>query len=254
MPPDTTGMTPPPDTTGKTPPPLTVNAVIVAAGRSSRMAGVDKTFAPLLGIPLIAHTVERFEAHPAINEIALILAPDATLRGQQLATSRGWRKTRRIRPGGPRRQDSVYNGLLALPPCDLVVIHDGARPAIDATTLNRGLTAAAQHGAAAAGMPVKDTIKRVSPNLQVTETPPREQLWQAQTPQVFRYELLLTAHRRRRADVTDDAAMVESLGHPVRMFAGAYENIKVTTAGDLVVVETFLRELCDPISRYRKEV
>ena len=97
--------------------------------------------------------------------------------------------------------------------------------------LNRGLAAAAQHGAAIAGMPVKDTIKRISPNLLVTETPPREQLWQAQTPQVFRYELLLAAHRRRRADVTDDAAMVESLGHPVRMFEGAYENIKVTTAG-----------------------
>ena len=114
-PPDTTGVTPP-DTAGMTPPQLTVGAVIVAAGRSSRMGGVDKTFAPLLGIPLIAHTVERFEAHPAINEIALILASDATPRGQQLATTRHWRKTKRIRPGGPRRQDSVYNGLLALPP------------------------------------------------------------------------------------------------------------------------------------------
>lgn len=252
MPPDTAGITPA-DTAGMTPPPLTVNAIIVAAGRSSRMGGVDKTFAPLLGIPLIAHTVERFEAHPAIKEIALILAPDAIPRGQQLATTRHWRKTKRIRPGGPRRQDSVYNGLLALPPCDLVIVHDGARPAIDAAMLNRGLTAAAQHGAAAAGMPVKDTIKRVSPNLLVTETPPREQLWQAQTPQIFRYELLLAAHRRR-ADVTDDAAMVESLGHPVRMFEGSYENIKVTTAGDLVVIETFLRELYDPISSDRKEV
>ena len=242
MPPDTAGMTPP-DTTGMTLPPLTVNAVIVAAGRSTRMGGVDKTFAPLLGIPLIAHTVEKFEAHPAINEITLILAPDAIPRGQQLATTRHWRKTKRIRPGGPRRQDSVYNGLLSLPPCDLVIVHDGARPAIDAAMLNRGLTAAAQHGAAIAGMPVKDTIKRITPNLLVTETPPREQLWQAQTPQIFRYELLLEAHRRRRADVTDDAAMVESLGHPVRMFEGAYENIKVTTAGDLAVVETFLGEL-----------
>lgn len=244
----------PPDTTGNTPPPFTVNAIIVAAGRSSRMGGVDKTFAPLLGIPLIAHTVERFEAHPAIHEIALILAADATPRGRQLATTRNWRKAQRIRPGGPRRQDSVYNGLLSLPPCDLVIVHDGARPAVDATMLNRGLAAATKYGAASAGMPVKDTIKRVSPNLLVTETPPREQLWQAQTPQIFRYELLLAAHRRRRGDVTDDAAMVESLGHPVRMFEGSYENIKVTTAGDLVVMETFLRELYDPISSDRKEV
>ena len=221
--------------------PLNVSAVIVAAGRSSRMGGVDKTFAPLLGAPLIAHTVERFETHPAISEIVLVLAAESVERGRELAASRGWRKVAQVCAGGARRQDSVYNGLTALSPCELVMAHDGARPCVDAATLERGIRAAAEHGAAVAGTPVKDTIKRVSPELVVEETPERARLWAAQTPQVFRYDLLLEAHRRSEGDFTDDAAMVESLGHPVRMFEGTYENIKVTTAGDLVVAEAFLR-------------
>ena len=92
-------------------------------------------------------------------------------------------------------------------------------------------------------MPVKDTIKRVGPDLAIEDTPDRSVLWQAQTPQGFRYDLLLEAHRLCEGDFTDDAAMVESLGHTVRMFEGSYENIKVTTTGDLVIAEAFLREL-----------
>ena len=223
--------------------PLNVSAVIVAAGRSSRMGGVDKTFAPLLGAPLIAHTVEQFEVHPWVGEIALVLAEESVERGRELAATRGWRKVTRVCAGGGRRQDSVYNGLTALSPCDLVMVHDGARPCLDAATLERGIRAAAEHGAAVAGTPVKDTIKRVSPELLIEDTPERARLWAAQTPQVFGYDLLLEAHRVCEADVTDDAAMVEAIGHPVRMFEGTYENIKVTTAGDLVVAEAFLREL-----------
>ena len=226
--------------------PLIVGAVIVAAGRSSRMGGVDKTFTPLLGAPLIAHTVKRFEAHPAIGEMTLVLAAESVERGREMAESLGWSKVTQVCPGGARRQDSVYNGLAALSPCDLVMVHDGARPCLDAATLERGIHAAAQHGSAVAGTPVKDTIKRVSPDLLIEDTPERARLWAAQTPQVFRYDLLLEAHRRSEGDFTDDAAMVESLGHPVRMFEGTYENIKVTTAGDLVIAEAFLRELLGP--------
>ena len=100
-----------------------------------------------------------------------------------------------------------------------------------------------EHGAAVAGVPVKDTIKRVGPGLIIADTPDRSLLWQAQTPQVFQYNLLVEAHRRCDGDYTDDAAMVESLGHSVHMFEGSYENIKVTTAGDLVIAEAFLRQL-----------
>ena len=222
--------------------PLTIGAVIVAAGRSSRMGGVDKTFAPLLGSPLIAHTVERFEAHPAVGEIVLVLAGESVARGRELVLSRGYRKVTQVCSGGERRQDSVRQGLERLSSCDLVMIHDGARPCVDADTLERGIRTAHEHGAAVAGTPVKDTIKRVSPELLVEDTPERARLWAAQTPQVFHYELLMEAHRLGQADVTDDAAMVESLGHPVRMFEGTYENIKVTTAGDLAIAEVFLSQ------------
>ena len=213
------------------------------------MGGIDKTFAPLLGVPLIAHTVERFEAHPAIDEIALVLPADAIPRGEELAAARRWRKVRRIGPGGARRQDSVYNGLLALSPCHLVLIHDGARPCLAAAIIDRGIRAAARHGAAIAGMPVKDTIKQVSPDdLLIQNTPPRAQLWAAQTPQIFPYQLLLQAHQQCPNDVTDDAAMLETLGHPVKMFQGAYENIKVTTPNDLAIAETYLRQILPTIT------
>ena len=238
-----------PTTPGQPPPPHTASAVIVAAGGSSRMGGIDKTFAPLLGAPLIAHTVERFESHPAIDEIALVLPANAIPRGEELAAARGWRKVTRICPGGARRQDSVYNGLLALSPCRLALIHDGARPCLNAAIIDRGIQAAAQHGAAVAGMPVKDTIKQVSPdNLLIQNTPPRAQLWAAQTPQIFPYQLLLQAHQQCPNDVTDDAGMLETLGHPTIMFQGAYENIKVTTPNDLAIAETFLRQILPPIT------
>ena len=225
-----------------------IGAIIVAAGRSSRMAGVDKTFAPMLGIPLIAHTIDRFEASPVISEIALVLASESVDQGKALVAQRGCRKVMQVCAGGARRQDSVHNGLLALSPCDLVMVHDGARPCLNTEMLERGARAAAEYGAAVAGMPVKDTIKRVAPDLAIEETPERARLWMAQTPQVFRYDMLVEAHRRCSGDFTDDASMVESLGHSVRMFEGSYENIKVTTSGDLIIAEAFLKQLPPPQS------
>ncbi len=216
-------------------------AVIVAAGRGTRMGGVDKTFAPLLGVPLVAHTLDRFESSPRVDQIVLVLAADSLDRGRTLVQERGYHKVAHVCAGGQRRQDSVRNGLELLSPCDWVMVHDGARPCLDDDTLQRGLDAAAECGSAVAGVPVKDTIKLVSPDQMVRETPDRSSLWAAQTPQVFRYSLLLEAHRTCTGDVTDDAAMVEALGHPVKMFQGSYENIKVTTAEDLAIAEVFLR-------------
>ena len=218
-----------------------VGAVIVAAGRSTRMGGVDKTFAPILGQPLVAHTLDRFESSSLIDQIVLVLAEDSLEQGRKLVEERGYKKVAHVCAGGLRRQDSVRNGLELLSPCDWVMVHDGARPCLDEAMLRRGLEAAAECGSAVAGVPVKDTIKLVTPDQMVIETPARSQLWAAQTPQIFRYDLLLEAHQTCTQDVTDDAAMVESLGHPVKMFLGAYENIKVTTADDLVIAETFLR-------------
>jgi len=223
-----------------------VGAVIVAAGRSARMGGVDKTFAPILGVPLVAHTLDRFESFPQVDEIALVLAEASLDRGRELVQQRGYRKVAHVCAGGQRRQDSVRNGLELLASCDWVLVHDGARPCFDEAMLQRGLDAAAEYGSAVAGMPVKDTIKLVSSDRMVSETPDRSLLWAAQTPQVFRYDLLLEAHRNWTEDVTDDSAMMEALGHPVKMFLGAYENLKVTTADDLIVAEAFLKASAGP--------
>lgn len=222
--------------------PLTdVGAIVVAAGRSTRMGGVDKTFAPILGLPLIAHTLGRLESSPRISQIVLVLAEDSVERGQELVRRQNYRKVAQVCAGGQRRQDSVRNGLEQLAPCGWVIVHDGARPCFDEAMLQRGLDAAAECGSAVAGVPVKDTIKLVSDEQMVSDTPDRSLLWAAQTPQVFRYGLLLETHRTHAGDVTDDAAMVEAQGHPVKMFLGAYENIKVTTAGDLIIAEAFLK-------------
>ena len=219
-----------------------LGVVVVAAGRSTRMGGIDKTFALVLGSPLIAHTLDRFVAFAPVSEIALVLAADSLEQGRELLLARDYQKPVHLCVGGERRQDSVRNGLERLSPCGWIMVHDGARPCLDRGILERGLAAAADCGAAVAGMPVKDTIKMVSHDRLVEETPDRSRLWAAQTPQVFEYSLLMKAHQACQLTVTDDASMVEMLGHPVRMFEGSYENMKVTTAGDLALAEAFLRD------------
>lgn len=205
------------------------------------MGGVDKTFAPILGLPLVIHTIDRFELSPLVHQIVLVMAKDSVDRARELVRQRGYTKVTKVCAGGRRRQDSVRFGLKSLIGCEWVMVHDGARPCLDDAILQRGLEAAAEYGSAVAGVPVKDTIKVVSAGQMVDETPDRAALWAAQTPQVFRYRTLLDAHQGLNKDVTDDAAMIESLGHPVKMFLGAYENIKVTTADDLVIAEAFLK-------------
>ena len=218
-----------------------VGAVIVAAGRSTRMGGVDKTFVPILGVPLVAHSIDCLESYTQVDQIVLVLAEESLNQGRELVQKRGYRKVTDVCAGCQRRQDSVRNGLELLYPCDWVLVHDGARPCLDEAMLQRGLDAAAECGSAVAGVPVNDTIKLVSPDRMVSQTPDRSLLWAAQTPQVFRYDLLLEAHRTCTEDVTDDAAMVEALGHPVKMFQGSFQNIKVTTVDDLVIAEVFLK-------------
>jgi len=218
-----------------------VGAVIAAAGSSSRMEGVDKTFAPILGLPLVVHTMDRFELSPLVHQIVLVLSKDSVDLGKQMVQQRGYTKVTSVCAGGRRRQDSVRFGLEQLTACEWVMVHDGARPCLDDAMLQRGLEAAAESGSAVAGVPVKDTIKVVSMDQTVQETPERSLLWAAQTPQVFRYRTLLDSHYACTQDFTDDAAMVESMGYRVKMFLGAYENIKVTTADDLIIVEAFLK-------------
>ena len=223
-------------------PGLGVGVVVVAAGSSSRMGGVDKIFAPVLDRPLVCFALDQLEAFPPVTEIVLVLDSGSLTQGRELVDARGYRKVTHVCPGGKRRQDSVRSGLDALTPCDWVIVHDGARPCLDLPMFERGLAAAQEAGAAVAGVPVKDTIKVVSDQGAVVDTPDRKSLWAAQTPQIFRYDLLRDAHDRCIEDVTDDAMMVESLGHSVKMFLGSYENLKVTTPEDLILAEAFLKQ------------
>lgn len=219
-----------------------VSAVIVAAGISSRMGGIDKVFAPLNGEPLLAKVLTVFQDCQSVNEIILVLAKKSLEQGRSLVKERGWSKVVAVCSGGPRRQDSVKEGLRRLGDCEWVVIHDGARPCISADLVERGLIVAQKTGAAIAAVPVKDTIKIVSRRGFVQQTPARQCLWAAQTPQVYRCDLITEAYRQADDDVTDDAALVEKLGHKVEVYMGSYHNIKVTTPEDLVIAEVLLQK------------
>jgi len=218
-----------------------VGAVIVAAGTSSRMGSLDKVFAQLDGEPLLAKIVTVFQDCPSIDEIVIVLARKNLGRGRKLAKEHDWPKVVAVCPGGLRRQDSVRKGLGRLTSCNWVVIHDGARPCVDADLIERGLIAARESGAAIAGVPVKDTIKIVSRRRFVQQTPARQSLWAAQTPQIFRYDLIAEAYRQPDTEVTDDASLVEQMGYKVEVYMGSYQNIKVTTPEDLAIAKFFLK-------------
>ena len=216
--------------------------VIVAAGVSRRMDGVDKVFAPLLGKPVISHTIAAFEACPQVGEIVLALHRDNLERGRRLVEAEGWRKVRQVCPGGERRQDSVKVGLDSLSPCLWVMVHDGARPCVTQDILGSGIGEAERTGAAIPAVPVNDTVKMVDAEGVALRTMPRDELRAVQTPQVFRYDLLRKAYQGDMDDVTDDASLVERLGHKVRVFPGSPDNIKITTRIDLLLAEAILRD------------
>ena len=216
-------------------------AVIAAAGASERMAGLDKLFQPVNGRPILARVLDCMQGCAVIDAIVVVLAETNASHFERMRNGEDWSKISSICSGGIRRQDSVKAGLDLLAGCRWVVIHDGARPLITTSLIERGVAEAKVHGAAIAAVPVKETIKRTSPEGFVLETPVREGLWTIQTPQVFDYELIRRAHQLVSEDVTDDAAMIEKLGHPVKLYPGSYENIKVTTPEDLVMAEAILR-------------
>lgn len=234
--------------------PPRVGAIVVAAGDSRRMRGVDKIFHSIGGKPIICRSLAALNEHPLVGEIALVVSERGAARARALVDAHSFSKVRSVCPGGARRQDSVRAGLDALGGCELVAVHDGARPFIDAAAVDRAIAAAAETGAATAATPVKDTIKTAGPGDFVARTIPRAGLWAAQTPQIFRRELLEAAHSRAAsdahahahahgatADATDDASMVEAMGVPVKLFMGSYYNIKITTPEDLALAEAILR-------------
>jgi 2-C-methyl-D-erythritol 4-phosphate cytidylyltransferase len=220
--------------------------VIVAAGTSRRMQGRDKLWIPLGGRITLARTIDIFQSSPLVESIVLVTSAERIADVTVLCQQEGWQKVTGVVKGGARRQDSVCAGLDALaalsPSCRWVMIHDGARPFVTEDILKAGLKTAQEHQAAVAAVPVKDTIKQVQHGL-ITATPDRSHLWAIQTPQVFSFPLIHQAHHCPLAqeDMTDDATLLERLGHTVAIFPGLYTNIKITTQEDLIFAEALLR-------------
>ena len=218
-------------------------AVIVAAGTASRMGGVDKIMESLKGEPMVVHSIRAFEACDAVREIVVVTRPDLIVPIMHLCAP--FNKVTAVVAGGENRPDSVDRGLNALSSkVKLAAIHDGARPLITWQIIDRVVRAANSFGAAAPGIPVKDTIKKVNGGI-VVETPERKQLSAIQTPQVFDFDLLRGALKKARqdeAELTDDCSAVERLGFKVKIVEGDERNFKVTTPMDLKIARLLLEE------------
>lgn len=220
-----------------------VCAVIVAAGSSRRMGGENKLLLPLDDAPVLAHTLSAFEKCAAIRDIVLVCREQDILPYSDLARAFGISKLRTVTRGGDSRTASVLAGITAAPEdIGLVAVHDGARPLVSEAVITEAVYAAAEYGAAAPVVPVKDSIKRIQDG-SIAADVPRDTLAAVQTPQVFDRALLTralqTAARENRS-FTDDCAAVEAMGQAVRATHGSYENIKITTPEDILVAEAFL--------------
>jgi 2-C-methyl-D-erythritol 4-phosphate cytidylyltransferase len=226
-------------------------ALIPAAGMGKRMgASINKQYLQLDGLPIVARTISVFEQSPDIDAIYLVI-PEAEIPycREHVVEACGFRKVVEIVPGGKERQNSVMNGLHAMRPHladgDVVVIHDGVRPLITQELLRESIQVARTNDGALVAVPAKDTIKTVRDGI-VLNTPDRETLWQAQTPQSFRFGIIFNAHHSAETEKfigTDDASLVERCGGSVRVVRGDYRNIKITTPEDLVLAESFLGDM-----------
>jgi 2-C-methyl-D-erythritol 4-phosphate cytidylyltransferase len=217
------------------------SAIIVAAGESRRMNGLDKLRAPLGGKPLLYRSLAAFQDSPLIDRIVLVVGRGNLVWSRELVAAEGLDKVAEICAGGERRQDSVAAGLARLHDCKWVLIHDGARPLVTADLIERGLRAVKTTVAAVAAVPVTDTIKVSDGDGNVRQTLSRQNLRAVQTPQVFRTEIIREAYHNAQEDVTDDASLVERMGRRVTVYMGSYDNIKVTTPDDLVLAEALWR-------------
>lgn len=207
---------------------------------------IQKQFLEIQGYPVLYYSLKCFQDSPLISDIILVTGEDViSYCKEQIVDNFGFDKVTKVIAGGKERYDSVYAGLLACSNTEYVFIHDGARPFITGEILERGLAGAKETGACVVGMPSKDTVKLADQEGCVEATPDRSLVWTIQTPQVFEYPLILSAHESiRKKDmygITDDAMVVEyETNRKIKLVEGSYQNIKITTPEDLAVAEAFL--------------
>lgn len=223
-------------------------ALILAAGMGKRMgASVNKQYLLLNGLPIVARTISVFERSSLIDSIYLVIpAEEIPYCREHVVEACGFKKVVAIIPGGKERQNSVMNGLNAIreqaDDNDVVLIHDGVRPLVTEAVLSESIAVARISDGALVAVPAKDTIKVVTDGI-VVGTPLRDTLWQAQTPQSFRFGIIHAAHLAAEADGftgTDDASLIERSGGKISVVRGDYRNIKITTPEDLILAEAFL--------------
>ncbi|MCL2035283.1 MAG: 2-C-methyl-D-erythritol 4-phosphate cytidylyltransferase [Oscillospiraceae bacterium] len=221
-----------------------VSAVIVAAGLGKRMNGMDTQLEPLDGMPVIAHSIGAFSGCPLISEIVVVCREDQTLDIYDLIRFYELEKVTGVVTGGENRQDSVFLGVRACSEkAAFYAIHDGARPLILPQDIEECLYTALETGAAATGVPVKDTVKVIGKDATVISTPDRHNLWAVQTPQIFKagiYKRAMEISERDKCAYADDCRLVERAGYPVTMVEGGDGNVTITTLEDLAVAHAIL--------------
>lgn len=222
-------------------------AIILAAGKGKRMgAGINKQFLNIKSKPILYYSLKTFSDNPFIDEIILVCSSsEIDYCREQVVEKYGIKKVLKIISGGKERQDSVLNALRSIIDCNIVLIHDGARPFVNFSIIENGIKYAEAYGACTCGINSKDTIKIKGNDGFSLDTLDRSKLFCVQTPQCFKYDLIMKCHEKLIQDnifVTDDTSVVELYGNKVYLYEGSYNNIKITTQEDLVVAERILEK------------
>lgn len=225
---------------------MKVQVIMPTAGSGTRMlSATPKPFLEINGKPLFVYSLEIFESSLMVESVILVVSEENIIKFQEIVNQYKLTKVIKILPGGQTRCESVSRGLKQLDEdTDIVVIHDGARPLVTKEILENTVCACEKNDAVITAVKVKPTIKEVDPDsLCVKHTLDRENLWEIQTPQAFRKNILLRAHAHKKHNgATDDAMLIEQAGGKVKIVEGSYQNIKVTTSEDLVIAEIFLNQ------------
>lgn len=225
-------------------------ALIVAGGKGKRVGrDISKQFICINNKPIIWYTINAFENCKYIDGIVIVISKDdMKYFNENILEVYDFKKILAVVEGGAERQDSVYSGLLAIKNCDIVLIHDGARPFVSCKIIKQGIEYAKLYGASACGVMPKDTIKVKDTNNFSKETLQRDTLFAVQTPQCFEYNTIIKAHeaiRKEKLVATDDTMVVEKMGSKVYLYEGSYTNIKVTTPEDIEIAELISKGIVD---------